>query len=65
MVNCPECGVTMIFEERGYILEYKGVKDTVPMLAWWCTSCDEAIFSGRPLVDLEKAWLELKKRVDK
>lgn len=64
MVSCPECGGTMVFEERYDTIEYKGVKDVVPMSGIWCISCDEAIFSGQPLIDREKAWLEIKRKVD-
>lgn len=62
--SCPECAAEMVFEEREDFIEYKGVRNSHVMLSWWCTQCDEAIFSGKPLVDREKAWVELKKKVD-
>jgi HTH-type transcriptional regulator/antitoxin MqsA len=54
----------MVYETRPDTIEYGGEKRAFPMLAWWCTECGEAIFQGQPLVDREKAFLELKAEVD-
>jgi HTH-type transcriptional regulator/antitoxin MqsA len=62
--TCPECGAPMVYETRPDTIEYGGEKRVFPMLAWWCTECDEAIFEGQPLADREKAFLELKAEVD-
>lgn len=62
--RCPECAHEMVYEEREDSLEYKGVINSYMMLAWWCTSCPEAIFEGKPLADREKAYLEFKRKVD-
>lgn len=61
---CPECGGPMIYETRPDPIEYAGQSRPFDMLAWWCTECGEAIFAGQPLVDREKAFLELKAEVD-
>ncbi|HEU4580213.1 MAG TPA: type II toxin-antitoxin system MqsA family antitoxin [Polyangiaceae bacterium] len=62
--TCPECGSPMVYETRPDKIEYGGKERVFPMLAWWCTECDEAIFEGQPLADREKAFLELKAEVD-
>jgi HTH-type transcriptional regulator / antitoxin MqsA len=62
--TCPECGSSMVYETRPDTLAYGGEERVFPMLAWWCTSCDEAIFEGQPLADRERAFLELKAEVD-
>jgi HTH-type transcriptional regulator/antitoxin MqsA len=54
----------MRFEKRDDVLVYKGHSRTLRTLGWWCTSCDEAIFAGEPLVAHEKAFLQLKAEVD-
>lgn len=50
----------MVYETRPDTIEYGGEERVFPMLAWWCTSCDEALFEGQPLADRERAFLELK-----
>jgi HTH-type transcriptional regulator/antitoxin MqsA len=62
--TCPECGAPMVYETRPDKIEYGGQEHIFPMLAWWCTECDEAIFEGQPLADRERAFLELKAEVD-
>lgn len=62
--TCPECGAAMVYETRPDTLEYGGQQRVFPMLAWWCTKCDEALFEGQPLADRERAFLELKAEVD-
>jgi len=62
--TCPECGSPMVYETRPDKIEYGGKERVFPMLAWWCTECDEAIFEGQPLADRERAFLELKAEVD-
>ena len=61
---CPECGSVMRFEERDDVLVYKGQSRTIKTRGWWCTGCDEAIFTGEPLVAHEKAFLQFKAEVD-
>lgn len=61
---CPECGGLMRFEKHDDVLAYKGKSRTIKTLGWWCTSCDEAILTGDPLVAHEKAFLQLKAEVD-
>jgi YgiT-type zinc finger domain-containing protein len=62
---CPSCGAAMLYETRADVLEYKGAYRTVDVLGWWCTECDEAIFTGNALRDRENAHLVLEAEVDK
>ena len=50
-------------ERRPDEISYRGHTCTIEMLGWWCTQCDEAIFSGEALVEREKVFLALKDRV--
>lgn len=61
---CPECGSVMRFEKRGDVLSYKGHERTIETLGWWCTQCGEGIFTGDALKANEKAFQELKAKVD-
>lgn len=54
----------MVYEKRPDAIEYKGHRQTIDMLAWWCIECGEAIFGGEPLEAREKAFFELKAEVD-
>jgi HTH-type transcriptional regulator/antitoxin MqsA len=54
----------MRYEKRPEELEYKGRTRTIKTLAWWCTICGEGILSGKPLVEHERAFKELKAEVD-
>lgn len=62
--SCPACGGLMRFERRAEILEYKGHERRIKLLAWWCTSCEEAILDGKALAESEREFLELKAEVD-
>jgi HTH-type transcriptional regulator/antitoxin MqsA len=61
---CPECGGEMRFEKRTDQVEYQGKTRSLKILGWWCSNCDEAIFSGEALREREVAFLELKAEVD-
>jgi YgiT-type zinc finger domain-containing protein len=54
----------MVYEARDDVLVYKGHERTIETLAWWCTRCEEAIFSGPPLADHEKAFEAFKAEID-
>lgn len=62
---CPECGGTMRYERRDDVLIYKGQERTAQTLAWWCTRCGEAIFSGKALLARDRALQQLKADVDR
>jgi len=61
---CPECGCEMRYEKHDDVLTYRDQTKTIKTLGWWCTSCDEAILTGEPLVEHERAFLEFKAKVD-
>lgn len=61
---CPTCGGTMRYRKGDDALEYRGHRRVIKTLGWWCDNCDEAIFTGAPLIAHEKAFLELKAEVD-
>lgn len=61
---CPECGGTMQYEKHDDVIVYKGHSRTIRTLGWWCSSCDEAIFTGEPLVAHERAFQQLKAEVE-
>jgi HTH-type transcriptional regulator/antitoxin MqsA len=62
--QCPACGGEMRYEKHDDVLTYRGQTKTIKTLGWWCTSCEEAILTGEPLVEHERAFLELKAKVD-
>lgn len=61
---CPECGGEMRLEKRIDPIEYQGKTRSLKTLGWWCSTCDEAIFSGDALREREVVFLELKAEVD-
>lgn len=61
---CPTCGARMTFEERDDVASYGGREKRTPTLAWWCSSCSEAIFAGETLLAGERAYRELKAAAD-
>lgn len=61
---CPECGAPMRWEERQDQVTYKEHKRTVSLVAWWCSPCGEAIFDGKALAARERAFFELRAKVD-
>ena len=61
---CHECGGEMRYERHADVLTYQGRTKTIQTLGWWCSSCDEAILTGEPLIEHEKAFQEFKAEVD-
>lgn len=61
---CPGCGGEMRHEKHDDVLTYKGHTRTIKTLGWWCSSCDEAILSGEPLLAHERAFQKFKAEVD-
>jgi HTH-type transcriptional regulator/antitoxin MqsA len=46
---CHACGHGMIHDVRPLTITYKGLSATFDVPGWYCTSCDEAVFSGKDL----------------
>lgn len=63
-VRCVACGADMVHETRPDSVSYKGQTRAFQTLAWWCTSCNEAILDGEALKKSEAVFLELRATVD-
>jgi HTH-type transcriptional regulator/antitoxin MqsA len=61
---CLECGGEMRYEKHDDVLTYRDQATTIKTLGWWCSKCGEAILTGEPLVEHERAFLEFKAEVD-
>jgi hypothetical protein len=61
---CIACTGIMRYETRADKVEYKGYERVINTLAWWCTTCAEAILAEQPLADRERAFIDLKAQVD-
>ena len=63
-IRCPECGGLAVFETRTDTVEYKGRKASVRIPGRWCKSCGEAVLEGDALAKRERAFFELKAKVE-
>ena len=63
-IRCPECGGPAVFETRADTVEYKGRTATVRVPGHWCQKCGEAVLDGAALAKRERAFLELKAKVE-
>jgi HTH-type transcriptional regulator / antitoxin MqsA len=61
---CPECGGKMTYKTKTEQLEYKGHTAKIQTKAWWCASCGEGILDADALKASERAFLQLKAKVD-
>ena len=62
--RCPECGGNAVFQTRTDTVEYKGHRATVRVAGHWCRKCGEAVFEGDALEKRERAFLELRAKVE-
>ena len=62
--RCPACGGAMIHEARPDTISYKGESVEVSQPAWWCQECEEAVLEPADQEATERAFLELRARVD-
>lgn len=63
-VSCPACGQKMTHETRKDLVSYKEHEAAVRVLGDFCDHCGEAIFGAHALEVREKAFLELRARVE-
>ena len=63
-IRCPECGGRAVFETRTDTVEYKVHKAKVTVEGYWCEKCGEAVLDGDALRKRERAFLELRARVE-
>jgi len=63
-IRCPECGGPAVFETRTDTVEYKGRKASVKIPGHWCEKCGEAVLEGDALEKRERAFLELRAKVE-
>ena len=64
-IRCPECGGHAVLETRADTVEYKGHKVPVRVAGHWCKNdCAEAVLEGAALAKRERAFLELRAKVE-
>lgn len=63
-IRCPECGGNAVFETRTDTVAYKGHTAPVTVAGHWCRKCGEAVFEGDTLEKRERAFLELRAKVE-
>lgn len=63
-IRCAECGGSAVFETRTDTVEYKGHVGAVRVAGHWCRKCGEAVFEGDALEERERAFLELRAKVE-
>src|SRR5574341_1908366 len=63
-IKCPECGDRAEHEVRTDTVEYKGQKASVRVSGHWCDKCGEAVLEGEALEKRERAFLELRAKVE-
>jgi C4-type Zn-finger protein len=51
--TCPTCGETMTFQTKHETVACGPVSRSVPIEAWWCDHCGEAIFEHEILSALD------------
>lgn len=64
VAGCPECGGRMVQQRRRDTVQYKGHKAEVMVAGHWCTACGEAVLEGPALEQRERAFLELRAKVE-
>lgn len=62
--HCPACGKAMRWETRPDVVRYRDKQRTVPLAAWWCQACGEAVLEGTEAMERDRAFQELRAEVD-
>ena len=63
-ISCHACGGKMIRDVRPDKVKYKGSQVTVEQPGWYCSGCDEVVFTGEDAAVTEAAFVRLKADVD-
>jgi HTH-type transcriptional regulator/antitoxin MqsA len=63
-IRCPECGSQAVFDIRTDVVEYKGQKAKVKVAGHWCRTCGDVVLEGPALEKRERAFLELRAKVE-
>lgn len=63
-IKCPACGGPAVRQVRTDTVEYKGQKASVRVSGHWCDKCGEAVLGAAALEKRERAFLELRARVE-
>jgi HTH-type transcriptional regulator/antitoxin MqsA len=63
-IRCPDCGGNGVFETRMDTVEYKDHVAAVKVAGHWCRKCGEAVLDGDALEKRERAFLELRAKVE-
>lgn len=61
-VNCQ--GGTMTFQQKEELITYKDQVHAINLEAYWCDTCEEAIFDSKALRIYAESFSNLKARVD-
>lgn len=64
IVQCPECGGSVVFELHPDSVGYKGHTAKVRVKGYWCQACGEAVLEGEALRKREQAFLALRAKVE-
>ena len=63
-LECPDCGSSLIREERVDVCTYKSQEVSYKQPGWWCGDCDEAILQGDDNIVSNTVFVELRARVE-
>lgn len=62
--HCPSCAAPMKRAIRPYEVTYKDRTKSGRVSADWCDACGDAILEGPALIEIERAYVELRAEVD-
>lgn len=63
-LRCTDCGGSMIYDTRPYVVRYQGLSETVDLPGFYCNNCEESVHSGDELAAADAALRRLKARAN-